>query len=234
MPVIEDKNGLNDLYDPSKPSANKKDQLWFDAVRSVLDDSNNGSAALFAVPVQTPYNTSTPNFDGGGGVSKAENYVSFGLIQEQVFSKGSCHITSRDVDVKPQIDHKYFDNELDLEIMARHVLWIDKVLRRTKPLASIIKPNGERNHPDAFIETLEDAKKYLRDSATTCSHGCGSNAMLPREMGGVVDNELRVYGVSNLRVADSSIFPMVPRCNTSSTVYAVAERAADIIKQTAK
>ena len=58
--------------------------------------------------------------------------------------------------------------------------------------------------------------------------------MLPREEGGVVDKRLRVYGVKGLRVVDASIFPMVPRGNIQSSVYAVAERAADLILEDAR
>lgn len=54
--------------------------------------------------------------------------------------------------------------------------------------------------------------------------------MMPREMGGVVDQDLRVYGLKNVRVVDASVFPMVPRGNIQTSVYAVAERAADTIK----
>lgn len=57
--------------------------------------------------------------------------------------------------------------------------------------------------------------------------------MMPREVGGVVDSELRVYGTKNLRVVDASVFPLIPRGNIQSSVYAVAEKAADILKQSA-
>jgi len=56
---------------------------------------------------------------------------------------------------------------------------------------------------------------------------CG---MLPRYLGGVVDHELRVYGTKGLRIVDASIFPMAISGHISSTVYAVAEKAADMIK----
>lgn len=56
--------------------------------------------------------------------------------------------------------------------------------------------------------------------------------MLPREKGGVVSPELVVYGTENLRVVDASMFPLIPRGNVLSSVYAVAEKAADIIKGT--
>jgi choline dehydrogenase-like flavoprotein len=55
--------------------------------------------------------------------------------------------------------------------------------------------------------------------------------MAPRDKGGVVDAELKVYGVDGLRVVDSSIMPLIPQANTQTTVYAVAEKAADLIRQ---
>lgn len=42
--------------------------------------------------------------------------------------------------------------------------------------------------------------------------------------------KLIVYGTNNLRVVDASIFPLIPRGNILSSVYAVAEKAADVIK----
>ena len=54
--------------------------------------------------------------------------------------------------------------------------------------------------------------------------------MLPRDEGGVVDAKFKVYGTNNLRIVDASIFPLEPRGNLVSLVYAIAERAADFIK----
>lgn len=48
--------------------------------------------------------------------------------------------------------------------------------------------------------------------------------MLPLELGGCVDQTLRVYGVRNLRVVDASIMAMVPSANTCQPVYALAEK----------
>lgn len=53
--------------------------------------------------------------------------------------------------------------------------------------------------------------------------------MLPKEKGGVVGSDLKVHGVQNLRIVDSSMMPVITRGNPQTTVYAVAERAADII-----
>ena len=54
--------------------------------------------------------------------------------------------------------------------------------------------------------------------------------MLPEEKGGVVEAKLIVYSTSDLRAIDASIVPLIPRAKIQSTVYVVAERAADLIK----
>lgn len=50
--------------------------------------------------------------------------------------------------------------------------------------------------------------------------------MMKLELGGVVDPELKVYGVKGLRIVDASIMPMIIGSHTSSTVYAVAEKVS--------
>lgn len=54
--------------------------------------------------------------------------------------------------------------------------------------------------------------------------------MLRRDLGGVVDSSLRVYDVSNVRVVDASIMPLQISAHLSSTLYGIAEKAADLIK----
>lgn len=53
--------------------------------------------------------------------------------------------------------------------------------------------------------------------------------MMSRELGGVVDENLKVYGTRNVRVVDASIIPMQVTGHLASTVYAVAARGADLI-----
>jgi choline dehydrogenase-like flavoprotein len=55
--------------------------------------------------------------------------------------------------------------------------------------------------------------------------------MLPQEKGGVVDPELKVYGTNNVRVIDASVLPFQLCGHLTSTLYAVAERASDLIKK---
>lgn len=54
--------------------------------------------------------------------------------------------------------------------------------------------------------------------------------MMPQELGGVVNAKLQVYGTSNVRVIDASVMPFQVSGHLTSTLYALSERAADIIK----
>lgn len=57
--------------------------------------------------------------------------------------------------------------------------------------------------------------------------------MMSRELGGVVDPELKVYGTANVRIVDASVMPIQTSGHLTSTIYALAERLSDIIKDTA-
>jgi hypothetical protein len=52
----------------------------------------------------------------------------------------------------------------------------------------------------------------------------------PFALTGVVDGHLRVYDTANVRVVDASIMPLQISAHLQSTVYAIAEKAADLIK----
>lgn len=104
-------------------------------------------------------------------------------------------------------------------------------IAKTQPLASLIKDGGKRLPEGMEISTLEATKEHVKRNLITNNHPCGTCAMPPRDKGGVVDERLRVYGVKNLRVVDASVFLMIPRGNIQSSVYAVAERAADLIRE---
>src|SRR5690606_36836129 len=84
--------------------------------------------------------------------------------------------------------------------------------------------------PGAAVQTDGEWISFLRGRWSTMYHPSCSNPMQPKELGGVVDPQLKVYGTANLRVIDASIFPLIPGTHLQATVYAVAEKGADIIK----
>jgi choline dehydrogenase-like flavoprotein len=80
-------------------------------------------------------------------------------------------------------------------------------------------------------DTDAEVEAVLRGQliSPSLAHPCGTAAMMPRHLGGVVDPQLRVYGTKGLRVVDASIIPLIPAAHLQSTVYAIAEKAADLI-----
>jgi choline dehydrogenase-like flavoprotein len=79
------------------------------------------------------------------------------------------------------------------------------------------------------LADVEKAKEICQELVASMYHVSWTCAMMPREDGGVVDPNLQVYGTTNLRIVDASIFPLETRGSTQATLYAVAEKAADII-----
>jgi len=87
------------------------------------------------------------------------------------------------------------------------------------------KPAEGGPSEDEFLES------YVKSSLSTVFHPLGTCAMMPKADGGVVDERCRVYGVKGLRVVDAGILPFEFAAHPCATIYAVAEKAADIIKQ---
>jgi choline dehydrogenase-like flavoprotein len=198
------------------------------AIRDIFIQPSEPTCMMFMFLAQANLHDDSGGSFVGSSLQQG-NFISLGLETSLPFSRGTVHISSADPTAKQVIDPRYFSHPLDIEIMARNLLDVER-LHKVAPLSNFIKVNGRRNHPDAFLSDLESAKKYLRDTVKTAYHFCGTAAMLPREKGGVVDERLRVYGTANLRVCDASIFPIIPAANIMSSVYAVAERGADIIR----
>ncbi|KAL9059382.1 MAG: hypothetical protein Q9162_001251 [Coniocarpon cinnabarinum] len=197
-------------------------------VCDMISHGQDGSGAYLLLQGQgvTHENEANADYDP---IYQPGNFASIGVCQTHPLSRGSSHVKSSEPSSPPTIDPGYFTHPLDLEIMARHVLDCE-MMRYTEPLNSLFKPNGRRNHARAHIRDLEDARRYLRETAKTTYHCCGTCSMRPKASGGVVDPNLIVNGTSNVRVVDASIFPLISRGNIMSTVYAVAERAADLIR----
>lgn len=156
-------------------------------------------------------------------------YVSMIAMLSHPLSRGSTHIRSSSATEPPLVDPRYLYDELDAEILARHVLQIEKLLE-LPALKAVVVPEGRRfpREFDSRPKTTEEVKEAIRKYAATNYHPCGSCAMMGQEANGVVDGSLKVYGTQNLRICDASIFPIIPRGNILTTVYAVAEKAVDI------
>jgi choline dehydrogenase len=153
-------------------------------------------------------------------------------------SRGYIHITSSDPAAHPTIDPAYLQHPLDRDMMARATLHC-LTLTEVEPLKSVFRRDNHGNVIGAksggkLPKTLDEAMEYVSKNMATQYHPVGTCAMLPKDKGGVVDSDLKVYGTSNVRVIDASIFPTHVQGNIVSLVYALAEKGADIVKKARK
>ncbi|KAJ4386222.1 hypothetical protein N0V93_009115 [Gnomoniopsis smithogilvyi] len=201
-----------------------------DILRQQLLNPRESTLEFMYIPLQLNGHPDGGPTDMTRLFSKAHdgNYISIVTMLMHPFSRGNIHIVSSDPKAQPRIDPRYLSHPLDLEMLARAIEFI-KVIANTEPFASLLKRNG-RQIPPMEGDGIEEAKRIVRERLFTAFHPSGTCAMLPRGKGGVVDSRLRVYGTTNVRVVDASIFPIEPLGHVQSTVYAVAERAADLIK----
>ncbi|KAM0254292.1 hypothetical protein ACHAQJ_006932 [Trichoderma viride] len=205
-----------------------------DFVRSVLTSPEEASGYYISFPGFASFG---PDGTMAPPPAGAEKYFSVALLLTHPLSRGSTHIKSASPSsTEVEIDPQYFSHPLDIEVLARHLRFVESIAN-AEPLVSHLQVGGKRNAtaPSAGAISsadtgLEQAKEYLRQTAVGAHHFTGTCSMMAKEMGGVVDAKLRVYGCPNLRVADASIIPLTPKANPQATVYGVAEHAAAIIK----
>ncbi|KAG5652642.1 hypothetical protein H0H81_004197 [Sphagnurus paluster] len=155
-----------------------------------------------------------------------KKYISLILYLTHPFARGSVHINSADPLKPPSIDFSALDNPVDLAILKSGI----KLGRQIFDAAALKDVVAQEILPGSSIQEDADIEDYIKRQVGTSFHPLGSAAMLPREEGGVVDANLKVYGTKNLRVVDASIIPIQIASHPMATIYAIAEKAADIIK----
>ena len=142
-------------------------------------------------------------------------------------SRGSVTLADADPSTPPLIDPAYLVDPRDMAAMIDG-FELAQALAATKAMAPWIM---RQVFPSENLATRADTAAYLRGIASpffhptsTCRMGATGDDMA------VVDADCRVRGVAGLRIVDASIFPSIPQAMTAAAVFAVAEKAADIIR----
>ncbi|KAI0780702.1 alcohol oxidase [Trametes elegans] len=155
------------------------------------------------------------------------SYVTLGAGIMHPFSRGTVHLNSTDPLAPPVIDPQYLSNAVDFESMLEAVRFAQKIAASPPFASAIVAPHD----PPANATDESGLLAYVRAATSPFWHPAGTAAMVPRSLGGVVDpSTLKVYGTSNLRVVDASVIPLLVASHLQTAVYAVAEKASDIIK----
>ncbi|XP_058821952.1 glucose dehydrogenase [FAD, quinone]-like [Topomyia yanbarensis] len=150
-------------------------------------------------------------------------------------SRGKIRIKSTNPYRHPSIETGYFSDHDDLDVLRRGIRIQQKLFEtetfkdyQTEPVVlSIADCDQLQYDSDDYWDC------YIRHMSTTLYHPVGTAKMGPKtDPDAVVDEQLRVYGVSGLRVVDASIMPTITSGNTNAPTVMIAEKACDMIKTT--
>jgi choline dehydrogenase len=141
------------------------------------------------------------------------------------FSRGLLRLVSTTPGAPPLIDPRYYTDERDVDIVVAGL----RVAREIGAAPALVPWCGGEALPGHEVRDPKDLRSYVHANIRSYSHYAGTCAIGIDERA-VVDTGLHVHGISNLRVADASVMPSPVSANTNATVYAIAERAAELIR----
>ena len=140
-------------------------------------------------------------------------------------SRGSVSLRSADPKDKIVIRHNHLSTDADLRTLRVGVK-MARDLHATAPLKDMV--DGEVM-PGPAVQSDAEIDAYIRSTAVMMFHAT-STCRMGTDPQAVVDGELKVNGVSRLRVVDASVMPFVPGGHTNAATIMIAEKAADMIR----
>ena len=139
-------------------------------------------------------------------------------------SRGRVDIRSANPDDAPLIDPNYLSHPDDLKVAADAIRMTRSIV--ASPALQVF--SREEYLPGKALQTEQELYEAAARIGTTIFHPVGTCRM-GQDSDAVVDAQLRVHGVSGLRVADASIMPRIVSGNTCSPTLMIGEKAAQLI-----
>lgn len=139
-------------------------------------------------------------------------------------SRGTVEIRSALADAAPIIRPNYLSHEADLKVAADAI----RLTRRIAAAPALASFEPVEYLPGASLQTEEELREAASVVGTTIFHPVGTCKM-GQGRDAVVDERLRVHGITGLRVVDASIMPNIISGNTCSPTVMIAEKAAQMI-----
>ncbi|HMU98413.1 MAG TPA: GMC family oxidoreductase N-terminal domain-containing protein [Chitinophagales bacterium] len=139
-------------------------------------------------------------------------------------SRGRVLLNSANPFDNPRIEANYFDDEMELNALVNGV----KIARKIIAQKAFDAYRGEEEVPGKSVCTDEQIRQFILDKAESVYHTAGSCKMGIDAMA-VVDPELKIHGLKNIRVIDSSIMPTITGSNIHAPTVMIAEKGADMI-----
>ena len=139
-------------------------------------------------------------------------------------SKGHIALNSANPIDKPAAHFNYLSEAHDLQELVEGYGKINELVMQP----AFIAFRGERTDPLPEINSASEVENWIRATASTDFHPCGSCRM-GNDDNSVVDAEMKVHGIEGLRVVDASVMPRIVSGNLNAPTQMIAARAADFI-----
>ncbi|OJJ59612.1 hypothetical protein ASPSYDRAFT_149612 [Aspergillus sydowii CBS 593.65] len=141
-------------------------------------------------------------------------------------SRGCITLASAEATTPPLIDPNYYATEFDRAVLRAGVRQVATLLLDTPEGQEIVEAEAPRPgfEPLGLDPADDEIDARVKEGGNSFYHAAGSAAM-----GKVVDTELRVKGVEGLRIVDASVLPLPVTAHYQALVYAIADKAADLI-----
>jgi len=139
-------------------------------------------------------------------------------------SRGKLSLKSANPREPIKIDFNFFSDPDDAKVLVNGI----RVARKILASAAFDGHRGEELHPGVSVESDEALLQKCKDRLGLVYHPVGTCKMGSDPMA-VVDSELKVHGIHQLRIVDGSVMPTLISGNTNGPIIAMAEKAADMI-----
>jgi choline dehydrogenase len=159
------------------------------------------------------------------GLDVPDTYL-IGVCALQPHSRGCVRLAGRDPELAPIVDPNYLGDDRDMWTMLKGF----GIARAIGNAPALDAWRAEEMAPGPSVNDEESLRGFIRATTSSYYHPVGTCAMGETEES-VVDSQLRVHGIDGLRVVDASVMPSLPSNNTLATVYAIAERGAELIRR---
>jgi len=143
------------------------------------------------------------------------------FVLQKPLSRGSLNLDPANPYGEPIVDFQTFQNPTDVAILVESFRYMRKWIAQPSLQAlGALESQSTAN----LLSDAEIVELIRSTGSSTLAHPSGTNAMMPLELGGVVDSDLKVHGVKRLTIIDASIMPLIPSTHLCATVYAIAEK----------
>ena len=139
-------------------------------------------------------------------------------------SVGRVWLRSADPYDKPHLDPAYLEDERDMDVLLEGTKLAREILRS----AAFDEFRTTEHLPGDHVVSDEDLREHIRTYGTGIYHPVGT-AKMGSDDDAVVDDHLRVHGITGLRVADASIMPVIINANTNNPSIVIGEKCAQMV-----